>query len=206
MSNNSRRRISRGHPIKNRGFSLIEVLVSILILTIGVLGMVGMQAASLQANREARLQSAGVFFAREIADMIRGNNVVAADATNGNPYLGSFTGTSLAPATTSYCLNVATGTVACASNVAVANAQMTDWLSRISSELPGVRVDICREANPFNANGMPVWSATCPLTGSDPIVIKIGWTRGSTDKSATGGATLIRATAPSVVLPVTSGA
>jgi type IV pilus assembly protein PilV len=37
------------------------------------------------------------------------------------------------------------------------------------------------------------------------MVIKIGWTRGSTDRSKTGAAALVRATVPSVVLPVTAG-
>ncbi|HEY8905230.1 MAG TPA: prepilin-type N-terminal cleavage/methylation domain-containing protein, partial [Rhodoferax sp.] len=34
---------------ETRGFSLIEVLVSIVVLSFGLLGMVGMQAASLHA-------------------------------------------------------------------------------------------------------------------------------------------------------------
>jgi len=33
------------------GFPLIEVLVAIVVLSFGLLGMVGMQAASLHANR-----------------------------------------------------------------------------------------------------------------------------------------------------------
>ena len=39
-----------------QGFSLVEVLVAIVVLSFGLLGMVGMQAFSLQSNREARLQ------------------------------------------------------------------------------------------------------------------------------------------------------
>ena len=39
------------------GFSLVEVLVAIVILSFGMLGMVGMQAFALQSNRDARLQS-----------------------------------------------------------------------------------------------------------------------------------------------------
>ena len=38
---------------KNRGFSLLEVLISIVVLSFGVLGAAGLQATSLQANREA---------------------------------------------------------------------------------------------------------------------------------------------------------
>lgn len=68
------------------GFSLIEVLVAIVLLSFGLLGMVGLQAAALQNNREARLQSAAVDLARELAEMMRGNKDVAA-LTSANPYL-----------------------------------------------------------------------------------------------------------------------
>ena len=52
---------------KESGFSLLEVLISILILSFGILGMVGLQASSLQISREARLQASAVRFAEEMA-------------------------------------------------------------------------------------------------------------------------------------------
>ena len=69
------------------GFSLIEVLISIIVLSFGLLGMVGMQSAALQANREARLQSSAAVLARELAEIIRGNKDIGILAT-GNPYVG----------------------------------------------------------------------------------------------------------------------
>ena len=63
-----------------RGFSLIEVLISIVVLCFGVLGMVGLQAASLQANREARLQSTAVRMAEEMAELMRSNKDTALKA------------------------------------------------------------------------------------------------------------------------------
>ncbi|MDO8262128.1 MAG: type IV pilus modification protein PilV [Gallionella sp.] len=183
------------------GFSLVEVLVSIVVLSFGLLGMVGMQAASLQANREARLQSSAVFLARELADTIRGNKNIGILPIATNPYLGSFS-TPLAASTASYCLNVATGTTACTNATDIANAQMTEWLARVDTELPGARIDICFDSTPFDANGLPQW--TCSDTGG-VIVVKIGWTRGSTNKARSGATALERATIPSIVLPVTAG-
>lgn len=72
------------------GFSLVEVLVSIVVLSFGLLGMVGMQAAALQSNREARLQSSAVVLVRELAETIRGNKVEGIKPTASNPYIGSF--------------------------------------------------------------------------------------------------------------------
>jgi type IV pilus assembly protein PilV len=182
------------------GFSLVEVLVSIVVMTIGILGMVGMQAAALQANREARLQSSATVYARELADMIRGNKAIGVLATN-NPYIGSFNSSPLVAATAKYCLNVAAGN--CASNTEIAQAQMTDWLDRVSADLPGARVTTCIDTAPYDASGLPRWACTTG-TGA-PIVIKIGWTKTSTDKSQTGANLLDRASIPSVILPVTAG-
>lgn len=183
------------------GFSLIEVLVSIVVLSFGLLGMVGMQAASLQSNREARNQSSAVTMARELAESIRGNKAEGIKPSPDNPYLGSFSAP-MSATTPSYCLNVAVGTPACTDAADIAAAQMTEWLSRVDGELPGARVDICFDSAPFDSNGIPRWA--CDDTGGI-LVIKMGWTRGSTDKSKTGNAALERATIPSVVLPVTAG-
>ena len=189
-----------GRPSVSRGFSLMEVLVSIVVLTIGVLGMVGMQAAALQANREAKLQSSAVVFGRELADMIRGNKAIGVLTLN-NPYLGVFNTTPLVATTPLYCLNVATGN--CADNTEIANAEMTEWLDRVSAELPGARVTTCFDSAPYDASGIPQWA--CTAGAGAPIVIKIGWTKTSTDKGKTGVAALDRATVPGVVLPVTAG-
>lgn len=186
-----------------RGFSMVEVLVSIVVLSFGLLGMVGMQAASLKSNREARLQSAGVVLAREYAEMIRGNKVTGVATGTANPYLGSFiSGTSSwVAAAPAYCLSV--GTIACTSPLIVANAQVTEWLDRVQAELPGARVDVCYDIAPFDATGLPQWN--CTAGAGAIIVVKIGWTRGSTDKSITDARAFVRATTPSIVLPVTAG-
>ncbi len=183
-----------------RGFSLVEVLVSIVVLSFGLLGMVGMQAAALQANREARFQSVAVLLAREIAEMIRGNKDIGL-LTSSNPYQGNFT-SPLTPNTVSHCLEVA-ATSQCSDTTDVANAEMTDWLARVDLALPGARVSICSDTAPFDANGLPQWTCTSGTDGV--IVVKIGWTKGSTNRSQTGSSALERATTPSVVLPVTPG-
>lgn len=188
------------------GFSLIEVLVSIVVLSFGLLGMVGMQAAALHANREARLQSAGVVLARELADMIRGNKIEGVKPAASNPYLITDRASPLVAPTKSYCLNVAASS-GCADTTAIANAELTEWLARVDAELPGARVVSCFDAQPFNTSGQPTWS--CTAGAGAVIVIKLGWTRGSTNKANTGVQALERASdtnsVPSVVLQVTAG-
>lgn len=191
----------------NRGFSLVEVLVAIVVLSFGLLGMVGLQAFALQANREARLQGQAAVLARELAEMMRGNKVVGSNpSSTANFYLGSFAVGSLAMGTNaSYCSGVNSANP-CATPADVAKAEMTDWLHRLNAELPGARVTICFDGAPYDSSGMPQWA--CTATGADEIaVIKIGWTRSSTDRRETGAGAVESAASnpPHLIVPVTSG-
>ena len=186
---------------RSAGFSLLEVLISIIILSFGLLGMVGLQAAALQANREARLQSIAGSFARELAEMMRGNKDVGLLAT-GNPYIGNFS-SPMTPGTAAYCLNAANASVGCANATAVANAEMTEWLSRVDSELPGARVTVCIDSTPYDSQGMPRWA--CDGAAGATTMVKLGWTRGSTNRSNTNTSPLDRASTPGIVFPITPG-
>lgn len=55
------------------GFGLIEVLVSLLILGVGILGMIGLQLNALQYNQTASFRSHATFLAYDIADRMRAN-------------------------------------------------------------------------------------------------------------------------------------
>jgi len=196
-------RYRRSPPHPHAGFTLVEVLVSIVVLSFGLLGMVGLQAASLQANRDARLQSVASLLARDLAEMIRGNKDVA-NLTTGNPYQGSFS-SPMAAANPNYCLSV--GKPACATPAESAQAEITEWLARADAELPGARVVVCADSAPFDANGLPQWACTAPAsTSSNLMAIKIGWTRSTTNKATkTTDTNLDLATIPTIVLPVTAG-
>ena len=174
--------------------------------------MVGLQAASLQANRDARLQSVAATLGRELAEMMRGNKAIAIVATN--PYLGTYSNptgaTPLTHASPSYCLNAEAlplpppATSACASTAEIARAEMTGWLAKVDTSLPGARVEICADPNPFDANGLPQWS-TCSSTGDGAFMIKIGWTRSTTNRDDRGDQAFSRAVRPSVIYTVTAG-
>ena len=211
MSTRSGQSRLRSRP-RHSGFTLIEVLVAIVVLSFGLLGMVGLQAASLQANRDARLQSTAILLARELAEMMRGNKEVSLRSAN-NPYLGEFAVNALVPPTTSYCLNV--GAAPCPTKEDVARAQLTEWLGRVNDQLPGARVSICADASPFDASGAPVWACSAPAAPAAAatappagVVIKIGWTRPSFRRATSvddAAGALKYADVPSVVIPVTPG-
>ena len=55
------------------GFTLLEVLITLIILSIGLLGLAGLQTMSLRANHEAYLRGQAVVQAYDIADRMRSN-------------------------------------------------------------------------------------------------------------------------------------
>lgn len=55
------------------GFTLMEVLVALAVLSIGLLGMAGMQLFSLSSNRDAYSRTQATYFAYDLVDKIRAN-------------------------------------------------------------------------------------------------------------------------------------
>ena len=64
-------------PSRQRGISLIEVLVAVLILSLGLLGVAAMQNKSLSMNHSAYLRSQANIMAYDILDRMRANRSAA---------------------------------------------------------------------------------------------------------------------------------
>lgn len=60
-------------PGKANGFTLIEVLIALIILSVGMLGIAGLYVHSMQAGRTSVLRHNAVTLAGDIADRIRAN-------------------------------------------------------------------------------------------------------------------------------------
>ncbi len=60
------------------GFSLMEVLIALLIMSIGLLGLAALQATSLKANHGAYQRTQATFLAYDIMDRMRANRIQAA--------------------------------------------------------------------------------------------------------------------------------
>lgn len=55
------------------GFSLLELMIAIFVLSIGLLGMAAMQAVSLSSNQEAQFRVSALAIAEDISSRMRAN-------------------------------------------------------------------------------------------------------------------------------------
>ena len=65
------------HLLAN-GFTMVELLVAVLVLSIGLLGLAGLQAAGLRNNQSAYLRSQATILAYDVADRMRATRAAAA--------------------------------------------------------------------------------------------------------------------------------
>lgn len=61
-----------------RGFTLVEALVALVVLSVGMLGIAGLYLESLRSGRMTILRSQAVTLAADLADRIRANRAGAA--------------------------------------------------------------------------------------------------------------------------------
>ena len=98
---------------KTKGFGLIEVLVSMLVLGVGVLGMLALQLNAMKFNQTASVRTQATFLAYDIADRMRAN---APQAIAG-----------------SYDISIES---AAPSGSTIADADLHEWKTSLAAQLP----------------------------------------------------------------------
>ena len=71
------RHCTHARRLRAGGFTLVEVLVTMVILSVGLLGVAALHTASLRNNLDSALRSQASALASDIADRMRGNRSVA---------------------------------------------------------------------------------------------------------------------------------
>lgn len=64
-------------PRRQCGVTLIEILITLLVLAVGLLGLAALQGLSMQSSQVAYQRSQAVSIAYEVADFARANRSVA---------------------------------------------------------------------------------------------------------------------------------
>ena len=142
---------------RQQGISLIEVLVSTLILAIGLVGMAGLQAFAMKNNQSAQMRSQAGALAYDLADRMRGN-VAAANAGMYNPATASAQSSCRTPA-------------GCAMGE-MARDEMQRWLDDVEDILPMGSGWVCIDSTP--ADGSGVGNPGCDGNGTR-FTVKIWW-------------------------------
>ena len=125
--------MSKHASIHNRastsgGFSLIEVLIALIIMSVGMLGIASLYVQSMQAGRTSLFRHNAVTLASDVADRIRANPTAAA------AYAGA--------GADSGCID---GGVNC-SNVQMAAQDIFLWTQQATDTLPAGAVNITVDA------------------------------------------------------------
>jgi type IV pilus assembly protein PilV len=151
------------------GFTLIEVLISILILSIGIIGAIKMQLISIQTTQQSNYFSIAVELATEMADKMRCNGDQMRSTSN--PFLKvnfSASKDKIEYPTTCFDVNCTPDQLA--------SSDISEWLQSIRASLPNSRAVICRDDSPWDdSKNSLAWDCTDSGNKSS-VVIKLGWT------------------------------
>ena len=74
--------MSAKHPLRRRGFALFEVMVTVFILAIGVLGLAATQIKTYSLTRDADYRSNAALHAEGLAEAMRANPQRVLDASS----------------------------------------------------------------------------------------------------------------------------
>ena len=144
---------------RQRGVSLIEVLMAVLIFSVGLIGLASLMVMSTRSNHAAFLRTQATFLASNMADRMRANPVgVWSGSYNSDAY------------------PIKTGATTCDKSTAcnpeaVATRDKVLWSGLMSTQLPGASATIqCKGAdgvgyNPSTQIGMrPPYGGSCAMT------------------------------------------
>jgi type IV pilus assembly protein PilV len=155
------------------GFTLMEVLVTIVILSIGLLGVAGLQLNSLRGNQTALEASVAVTLAMEAVDRVRSNPPDRNQDPSSNNAL-------LLPPRYQF-IDAAGTDPGCIDTYCTedetAQTDAYEWFTRLEELLPGGVGVICQDSTPDDGEGgssATAWDPMCDRT-SETFVVKVAW-------------------------------
>lgn len=147
MVDASAKRRMRLAGVAAAGFSMIEVLVTLLIISLALLGTAGLQAYAMRMNQGGQFRSQAVLMASDLAERMEANKAAA--------IAGSYV---VAQSSTPATASAACTSSACAA-MALAAYDLAQWQSAVAATLP-----------------QGSWSVTQVATGNPTTYrITIGW-------------------------------
>ena len=157
---------------KASGFGMVEVLVALVVLSVGLLSIGGLQLISIRSVHSSFVRGQAVISAYDIADRMRANRLAVVDLTgNAVGFYNSADVATYQPANDNSCTEGAGAASFCTT------AQMTahdlfEWNQSLAALLPGGQGTVCIDST--KDDGTPAAPA-CDDTGN-AYAIKLWWT------------------------------
>ena len=129
---NKRKNHVVGMSTQGAGFTMLEVLIALFVLSIGLLGLAALQATSLALNTDSYLRTQATFFAYDILDRMRANPT----GLNAGAYDVTTSGDAATKASSSVTCD-GDGNACDSSNLALGD--LGDWYRRMDLVLPGAQ-------------------------------------------------------------------
>ncbi|MCS6996996.1 MAG: type IV pilus modification protein PilV [Casimicrobiaceae bacterium] len=139
------------------GFSLLEALIAIVIISLGVLGIAGLQLSALRDTQTSRNVTAATILARDMADRLR-TSAVAVKNFDFN----------MVPSSVNNCV----GPTSSCTEITFFASDYAAWRALVANRLPSGEGRVCRDATPDD--GTPAAPA-CTGGNNDPLVVKVWW-------------------------------
>lgn len=119
--------VTRHKRRRTAGFTLVEMLVSLVITSVGLLGVAKLALGTVQANDSALMRSQATVLMQQIIENMRANRTLAVTTSN---------------------YNIAVGVTPAGSGIAVTD--LAAWKAALAAELPSGdgSVTITQETNP----------------------------------------------------------
>jgi type IV pilus assembly protein PilV len=138
---------------RGRGFSLLEVLVALVVLSVGLLGIAKMQALALSSTTVASSRSLAAIEASSLADAMHANRAYwTSSSPVGTPITVAGTTVSSGPSAATSCATACTA-------AGLAGYDLQQWANALSALLPNDQATItCQGTTPVSCTIQITWS------------------------------------------------
>ncbi len=177
------------HPsISTKGFTLVEILIAVVVFSVGLLGLANLQIMSLKLSHDSLLRSTATVLAKDMAERIRAN-VLQASLGTASPYNNPAGSATANPNCLSKDASGGSIDGSCSQSEMAAhdfyewNSHLqgrtaTAWHPAVKGKLPAGQGIVCIDSTPNDGApppGDPLCDNISPVAGKNIFTIKIWW-------------------------------